>query len=480
MSRGRSIIPVVIAFGSIAQVASPTAAAPRSLSLAEAVQLAIAIDPVVAQAHIADDRTALGVLRAQLDRVSVKVDGSLQEMWNKTNLGGPTMYNCAVAGITYGTDPATCQSMGGVSSAAGDQSPSGSLGLLNVQAAVNAPLFSGFRVSANVKRAELSRDAAIVSIRQARKDTALAVARAYWGVRRLQLIGDVQVASLARMHEAETNADARARSGLAPPVDVNRARLVRLQKEATIADLVGQARETLAQFDVTLRLDGDVTLADPPSFPDAPPPSVDDLVASARTGRPELASAKLQTATQHQLVRMAQSSYFPQLSAFGLLQFGNNPFILGTGARSYSTSTANPLSGVSGNLTLGASLTMNFFDTFNTYTATKDAKYEEFRLIEEEKRFDRIVESDVRFAHAHLLRLYGRRGPLLAARDVALDNVQILEGRYRDGEALVIELLDAQNALADLEVQLADLTAQLQVGWIELDASLGSVVGARQ
>src|SRR5205823_7540887 len=125
----------------------------------------------------------------------------------------------------------------------------------------------------------------------------------------------------------------------------------------------------------------------------------------------------------------------------------------------------------------GASLTMNFFDTLNTYTSTGDAYYQEQWLKQEQRRFERLVDSDVRTAHANLTKLYARRTPLVSARDVAEDNLKIIEGRYKNGDALIIEYLDAQIDLANAELNLADLNAQLQQQWIELTAALGFIVG---
>ncbi len=230
---------------------------------------------------------------------------------------------------------------------------------------------------------------------------------------------------------------------------------------------------------MSLALAGDVVLTDQPAFPESPPPPVEELLDEAKRARPELLGARLNREAQHQAVRIAQSGFYPQLAAYGLLQFGNNPYLPGSGARSFSTA-ANPFQGVAGNLTLGATMSMNFFDTLNTWTSSKDAKYEEARLGEEERRLERVVEADVRYAHARLGHLYAQRAPLLSARDVARDNLSILAGRYRNGDALVIELLDGQNDLAGIEAQLADLSGQLQLAWIELDAALGRVVGGTQ
>ncbi|HEY2746038.1 MAG TPA: TolC family protein, partial [Polyangia bacterium] len=125
----------------------------------------------------------------------------------------------------------------------------------------------------------------------------------------------------------------------------------------------------------------------------------------------------------------------------------------------------------------GAQLSMNFFDTLNTFTATGDARYQEKINAEEVRRFERLVDSDVKGAYQTLLKLYKQRTPLTQARDVARDNLTIVEGRYKNGDALIIEYLDAQIDLANAELSLASVTAQLQLQWYELQASLGYIVG---
>lgn len=458
-------------------VAAPASAAQRRLTLKEAVELALQVDPLLAEAHTGEERSRLAVLRSQLDRVSIKIDGQLRELWNQSNIGGPTQYYCTVGMFTGSvSDRSACENAGGQVTALG--STEAGQGLLNLQAQVAAPLFTGFRVTSNVRRAQRLEDAAATNIRQVRKDVAIAVARLYWSVRRSALVTEVQRAALVRMIEAEAVAKSRVEAGLAPPIDGNRAQVRRLQQMATLADYGGQQREATAQLAVSLGISDDLELVDAPELPTAGPAPVADLLSSAQHDRPEIQGARLQLEAQHQTVRMAQSSYYPQLSVFGLFQFGNNPYLSSLGASSASSS-ANPFAGVAGNLTLGAQLTMNFFDTLNTYTSVKDARYEEARLASEQRRWTRVVEADVRQAHAHLERLYEQRPPLVEARALAQDNVTILRARYGNGEALIIELLDAEIDQTNAELRVVDLDAQLQLAWIELQAALGNVVGVQ-
>ena len=174
---------------------------------------------------------------------------------------------------------------------------------------------------------------------------------------------------------------------------------------------------------------------------------------------------------------MARSGFYPQLTLFGLFQYGNNNFNV---AQRRATSPRRPTRSPTPRATSrwARQLTMNFFDTLNTYTATGDAHYVEELNEQELRRFERLVDADVRTAHrATCIKLYARRVPLTGARDVARDNLTIIEGRYKNGDALIIEYLDAQIDLANAELQLADVTAQLQLQWYELQASLGFTVG---
>src|SRR5207237_215652 len=82
------------------------ARAERRLSLSQAVDLAIAADPLVTESHVQEDRANLGVLRAQLDRFSLKIDAQLTELWAKQNILGPSVPPyCA---IPYAGDQAAC------------------------------------------------------------------------------------------------------------------------------------------------------------------------------------------------------------------------------------------------------------------------------------------------------------------------------------------------------------------------------------
>src|SRR5438552_1414650 len=83
-------------------------------------------------------------------------------------------------------------------------------------AQAGVPVFSGFSVEANVGWKQRLEDVAKASARDARRATALAVARAHWAVRRLTILRDVNAAAIERLRDAEAVADSRVKAGLAP------------------------------------------------------------------------------------------------------------------------------------------------------------------------------------------------------------------------------------------------------------------------
>jgi outer membrane protein len=276
---------------------------------------------------------------------------------------------------------------------------------------------------------------------------------------------------------AEEIAGSRVRAGLAPPIDENRAATRRMLQDVALADLEGQLHEATASLAVMLGIESEVVLTEAPEQRASLPAPVAELVSSARSERPELAAARARLTAQAAAVRMAKSAYYPQLSAYSLLQYGNNPALAGVGSRSIS-GAANPFSGMAGDFQAGVTLSMNFFDTLNTDHAVKDARYEESRLGLEIERSQRIVDSEVRTARARVVHYHDVRSKLSPALEIARDNVDIVQKRYENGEALVFELLDTQIELLNIERQLSDAAAELSLAWLELDASLGNVVGA--
>jgi outer membrane protein TolC len=418
-------------------------ASARPLTLDEATAFAIARDPGTAQARAAKEAASNDAFRAQLDRVAVSVDASVQELYNKPNLGGPTPPG----------------------------SPDVLLGLSNLSASIQVPIFSGFRVSANVARAERLEQAADADVSDRRRALRVAVARAYWGVRRLALREQESEAALARLATFEEIVRGRLRAGLAAPVDENRAAARRAGLEADLAQLRAERLQSEARLAVLLGIDEDIELVDPIDAR-----AVDDVdrdredrgnVDAALNGRPEVRAAELRLRAAEESVRIVQSNFWPQLEFGMLAQVGNNPSVAGVGARQVFLSP-NPFSGVIGDVQAGLSLRLNVFDGLQTWTAMKRAE-SDVRFAQEQLRsVEQVVRDDVRVARARLRGLHEQRRALQRGVPVLDDTRQILEQSYARGDVPLVDLLDTNDQLAQQMTRIVDVDAQLALAHIEL------------
>lgn len=430
---------------------APARARARTLTLGEAIDLAIAADPELAKSEIGHDRSRLTQLRAELDRFRFTVDAQLQELWTRANLGGDR-----------------------------EGALEGGLGLSNVSANLTVPIFSGFRVESNIARADHLERAARYDVLDERRAIAISVARAYWAVRRIALLADVERGALDRIRNAERIAGARLRAGLSPPIDKSRVEARRLLAEDVIADLDGAGLEASERLAVLLDLPEEVVLVDLPRAPQPPSASLDRLLSVAHEMRPEMKAARARVEAQHEAVRNELSAYYPSLSAYSLLQYGNNPSLAGAGSRAVFGS-ANPFEGMAGDFQVGAVLSINLFDTLNTHTSVKYARFEEARRSRECDQVQRGIDREVRVARARVQRFFARATHLKEAERVSRENVDVNRRRYESGEAMVFELLDSEIELKAVERQRAEVEAEWTVAGIELSAAIGDAdVGAGQ
>lgn len=480
---------------------APQAEPARPLSLRDAIELALRGDPGVAASVASRERSDLAVLRAQLDRVSIRVDTFLTEQWRVSNLGGSAPpascstflpLSTASDGSALGT-PVSLFSVGSGGGSYGSATQqqceaakgayvqseaivTGWQGQFNLAADLRLPLFTGFRISSNVDRSRHQRDAAAATVRDSMRQIAGTVLRTYWSVRRVELQQQVSQQAIARFQEAVQVVTARVRAGLAAQADINRMETRRQNELARMADLVGSANEARAQLAVALGLGGTpLQLTETTDSLPLPPSGTDDLdqlLNTAYRERPDLRAMQAQVLAAAAWVRMARSTFFPQLSLSSLVQFSNNPFNPLIGARAANQS-ADPFANITGSLFVGGTLSINLFDTLNSYTGLRDAQLEHRRIIEENRRIGRVVEADVRSLHARLSRLYNTREPQLRSREIARDNLDISERRYKNGDIGLLDFIDAQVELLNAEINLANTAASIAQTWSELYLASG-------
>lgn len=423
---------------------TPAASSTPTLSLAEAVSRALGHNGGVRVRRADRAMAELAERRAMLAQVRARVDASLEELW-------------ARAGML------------------GDRPASTTLGLSDLSARVEVPLFAGFRLSAGIAQAEARSRAAEADVAAAEREVAREVALAFAAVHALEQRLEVEQAAQARVTEAERAAAVRVSTGLAPRVDSERLAARRLAGEVTSIELAGERAVALAGLAAALDWQGPLSL-EPPPRPAPLSLGVDELLVRARSRRSELRAAEHRVEAEAEGVTIARAGWLPELTAVGSIQLGNNPAVAGVGARGVS-GAASPFAELTLDVQAGVRLSINLFDTFATTDAVTSAQQLEQRRRAEQHQLVQQVEREVHTAYARVQQAQRVARAIEPAQAGAEAARALIARRYEAGEASVLELLDAELELLELHRRRARTIATLQQAWLELEAAVGRIIG---
>jgi outer membrane protein len=294
-------------------------------------------------------------------------------------------------------------------------------------------------------------------------DVVLRTARAYYDYIGFRALLQAQRTTLEEQKVNLAAAEDRRRVGVATIADVLQARTAVSQALLAVQTTEGQVRTargalaTAAGFPATADLDADVALAhgDIAEVAD----SVDTLVKHALDNRPDLAAAQATYAAAQQRTRAVKSARLPSISASG--SAGRN-IILSTG-------------GGGGNFySLGFSLAVPLFNGFSWEYNTREAE----ALAEMESARTASLAQQVTyqvFAAYEAQRTASQRvrtsDELLAS---ATASAEAALARYKEGVGGLIDLLAAENALADARAQRIQARLQWYSSLVQLahDAAL--------
>ncbi|HJZ89202.1 MAG TPA: TolC family protein [Polyangia bacterium] len=422
------------------------AKAARPLSLADAIMLARQNRSDLKQAQIDLERADLNLLRAKLERIHLTIQGgaSIQAQDLNTQLTGTASGANPICALTPSQCDNQSHTYGG-------------------QADLTIPIWSGFTVEADIERARWLARASQAQAKGTVRTIALDVVRAYWAVRRAELLREVEAEAVRRDQEIEEIVSRRVRAGIAPQVDLNRVHVATLREQGTLLGLDGQLGEARAQLAAVLQIDDEIVLTEDPHAHTPLVPPLEVAMDEARGARPELLAARAQVLAQAEAVRSARGGYWPQLQLFGHVDVRN----------ANSVFTAVPTEELFSNAWAGGRALWTLFDTLSTWAQVRDAEYQRVRLEADSSRIRFQVDADVRAAHVRLSRALAQRAPLDQSEKVARDNLEIIQKRYQAGDALILDLLDAQVQLLRSQSDLVDNSVTIAQAEAELQSALG-------
>jgi len=293
------------------------------------------------------------------------------------------------------------------------------------------------------------------------ENTILQVEAAAFGYLSTRAQRDAQKSAMDLATAALDAANERHRVGLATIADVLQAQTARSQAELELETLEGALQVARGSLAVAMG----VPANSPYDIPEVPAAdsvhfvaeSVDSLIEMAVRNRPELAASRAQAAAASSQIRVARSGYLPAL-ALGATGANNGSNNSGFAGRTYSVN-------------LGVQMPV-FTGFSNQYDVASAAEQYQAALARAETTKQQIIQQV--FTAYYTLKTSTNRvrtaADLLAS---AIQSESVARGRYREGVGSIVDLLVAQNALANARAQSVDARWQWRTALAQLAHDVG-------
>lgn len=417
---------------------------PLALDLDRTVELALERNPALRAVEERIDEVAAGVEEARADAFpQIALTGGWSRSRNPAFLNNPDFEEIVE------------QFPGG------DFEPS-EQELYSVAAEVTQPLYTFGKIQAAVELARLAGGVAEAQIQAARLETALAAAEAYFDLVAAERSVEVVEAQERARREALEVVEARYDIGEATRLELLRARSSLAELGPELADRRGDVEVAESRLRVTLGLAPGTAVA--PREAGAPEPAPargrSDLVARARSTRPELADLTLQRETLEKRQEIIRAEGKPQVELTG--RYGREVRL--------PENVTDPLFA---DWLVAVGFRWELFDGGRRRGESAQLESQRQQLGWELRDLESRIVLDIETA---LARYRAARARLESARlsaETAREASRVAAETYREGVTLQADLLDAQQREVEAEIQLVDAAARARIEAARLARSVG-------
>ena len=340
-----------------------------------------------------------------------------------------------------------------------------------LRAEVAVPIYTAGRTSAGVEGATADLRAAEADRRVTEADVRLEVSRAYWTLVTARETVKVLEAAVQRMDAWVGDVESRVSVGVAPPNDVLSAKAQGAHQRVQL--IQAQNAAALAQLDLARLIGGapgqSIATSSPVDRPltgarEAVAQPIDALVARARESRTERAGLQSRQAAWRSSATAALAATKPQIGGTAAVEPArpNQRFV----PRTDEWKTA---------WDLGVNLTWPLWDGGRARADRAAALAQADALGHRLDEFDALLGVEIR---QRLLDLEANASALEAASEgvaAATEARRVIGERFNAGVATPTDVLDAQTALLQAELERTQISAALRLGEARLLRAIGGL-----
>jgi outer membrane protein TolC len=448
MARKALILTLVVILGfSLHAGAQSSAPTPISLTLPDAVRVALEKNPTVQAANAYAQAVHEGIAEAKAGRLP-RVDFS--------------------EGFTRGNNPVYV--FGGLLTERQFNAGDFALNFLNTpppldifrtQFSAALPLYDAGQTSRRIKDAKLSAQGTGDSAQRTRQEVIFNVVKAYSD--ELLAKETVRVAEAA-VKTAESDlhgAEARQEEGQAVPSDLLSAQVQLAQAQENLLQAQNDVDLARAALNVAMGLPEDAETTIEPGLKESSfvAGALPERQENALKSRPDLREASLGVERAANSQRQARSEFLPKVNAFSSWEEDNQTFLTRGGD----------------NWVAGVSLNFNIFDGGANRARLAAAHYRQTQAQAQAAQMASVVKLQVREAYLNLTTAQQRVEVSRQAQSEAEESLRIIQNRYEAGLATITDLLQVETANTGAQKNYLNALFDYRLSYAALELATGEL-----
>jgi len=327
-----------------------------------------------------------------------------------------------------------------------------------------SPIFTGFRLSNLQRAAEHTSAAAQADVKTDQRGIVYQIKQQYWTLYKLQKTLEAVNKSIDQSNTHLTDIRSKLANGTALPNDTLKVQvqasndeLRKIQTEKDIRVAMATLMNTLG-----LPLTENVTLTTTPEATTPAPRAIDGLIKEALLNRTELTALEERVQASDANVKVARSALFPQLS------IGGNLYYADPNSRYFPVVDAFKT-------TWDASVNLSW-DVWTWNVAglqAEQAEYNMQQLQETKKQTEDAIALEVTQNYLAQQTSFAQIRVAKLSVTQAQENLRIVNIQYQKGVANTTDLIDAETAALQADVNVATAVADANIATAQLAKSIG-------
>lgn len=324
----------------------------------------------------------------------------------------------------------------------------------NMSVSTNIPLFTGFELPNRYALAKLNLSAALADLEKAKEDISIHIASAYLQVLFNEELHRVALGQVALSQEQCRRIRRLAEVGKASPAEVAEAQARVAQDEMNAVQADNNYRLALLDLSQLIELETPDALrleepaADIALLPLTPP---DEIFQTALTGRAAIRAAQYRLEGSKHSIRIAQSSYYPQLSLNGSL--GTNYY--STINRTFSQQMSDNL-----NKYIGFNLSVPIFNRLATRNQVRTARLQRENYSLQLDNAKKSLYKEIQQAWYNAAASESKYTSSRTAAAASEASFRLISEKYENGKANAVEYNEAKQNL--MKAQSDELQAKYE------------------